>query len=505
MSNLISLENAAKMLGLSVDKLNEYREDSEIFGYKDGANWKFKMNELQRFAENFDINMGSLDLAGGVADAVKGKVEDAADAFGGGLSSLADDAGLSLDDDEESSVFGSSLSGKSEDSSLSLDEGSSLSLEGSSLNLEGSSLSLDGSGSLKLDEGSELKLDGSSLNLEGSALDLDGSSLDLDGGSSLSLEGSSLNLEGSSLKLDGSSLSLESSGLDLDGSGLDLDGSGLNLDGSSLDLDGSALNLEDSGQLLASDTGDLLDEVKAGSGDSPSDTGAGGDMFLSGGDDELLLDDSASGIMDDSGDLVLDDDGSSEIMFDASDSGIALGISESGINLSDSMELGGSGIDVLDLPDDDDVIMVDDASPDEATSLQEGAFNLTPLEEADEVDGSDSQIIALDDSGIYADESEAVSILESSEGDMALQPQMLPDDGPGVGFGPSAVAAPGMVQAIPEAPYSVWQVASLFLAFAILALGGMIAYDLCRNLWIPRDQIVNSGVLKFVLSLVGLG
>ena len=48
MSNLISLENAAKMLGLSVDKLNEYREDSEIFGYKDGANWKFKTNELQR-------------------------------------------------------------------------------------------------------------------------------------------------------------------------------------------------------------------------------------------------------------------------------------------------------------------------------------------------------------------------------------------------------------------------------------------------------------------------
>ena len=39
MSNLISLENAAKMLGLSVDKLNEYREDSEIFGYKDAVSY----------------------------------------------------------------------------------------------------------------------------------------------------------------------------------------------------------------------------------------------------------------------------------------------------------------------------------------------------------------------------------------------------------------------------------------------------------------------------------
>ena len=46
MSNLISLENAAKMLGLSVDKLNEYREDSEVFGYQEDGQWKFKLNEL---------------------------------------------------------------------------------------------------------------------------------------------------------------------------------------------------------------------------------------------------------------------------------------------------------------------------------------------------------------------------------------------------------------------------------------------------------------------------
>lgn len=269
--------------------------------------------------------------------------------------------------------------------------------------------------------------------------------------------------------------------------------------------------------MLAGDTGDLLDDVKAGAGDSPSDTGAG-DMLLSADDlfdDDLVVQDSASmddsmGLssdFDDSSDLVLDDDSdSSEIMLDASDSGIALGISESGINLSDSMELGGSGIDVLDLPDDDDVIMVDDVGPDEATSLQEGAFNLTPLEEADDVDGSDSQIIALDDSGIYADESESASLLESSEGDMmGVQPQMLPDDSGAVGFAPGGHVSTGTIQTIPEAPYSVWNIAALLLPFLILALGGMIAYDLCRNLWIPEDQVVNSGVLKFVLSLVGMG
>ena len=159
---------------------------------------------------------------------------------------------------------------------------------------------------------------------------------------------------------------------------------------------------------------------------------------------------------------------------------------------------------MLDLPDDEDVIMVDaDANSNEATMLQEDAFNLTPLEEADEVEASDSQIIALDDSGIYADESESVGMLSSGD-EMGVQPQMLPDDS-GAGLGPAGGIVPGAVQTIPEAPYTIWQVGSLLLPFLILALGGMIAYDLCRNLWIPEDQVVNSGVLKFVLSLIGMG
>ena len=79
---------------------------------------------------------------------------------------------------------------------------------------------------------------------------------------------------------------------------------------------------------------------------------------------------------------------------------------------------------------------------------------------------------------------------------------MLPDDS--MGLSPAGAVVPGAVQMIPEAPYTIWQVGSLLLPFLILALGGMIAYDLCRNLWIPEDQVVNSGVLKFVLSLIGM-
>ena len=36
MSNLIPLEKAAAMLGLSVDRLTEMRSNNEIFAYRDG-------------------------------------------------------------------------------------------------------------------------------------------------------------------------------------------------------------------------------------------------------------------------------------------------------------------------------------------------------------------------------------------------------------------------------------------------------------------------------------
>jgi hypothetical protein len=33
----------------------------------------------------------------------------------------------------------------------------------------------------------------------------------------------------------------------------------------------------------------------------------------------------------------------------------------------------------------------------------------------------------------------------------------------------------------------------------------MIGYDMARNMWIPDDQVLNSGVLKMFLDLVGMG
>jgi excisionase family DNA binding protein len=39
---LVPLDEAAKQLSLSPDELNEMRQNGEIYGYRDGASWKFK-------------------------------------------------------------------------------------------------------------------------------------------------------------------------------------------------------------------------------------------------------------------------------------------------------------------------------------------------------------------------------------------------------------------------------------------------------------------------------
>lgn len=48
MANYVSLDEAAKILGISSDELVEMRSRGEIFGYRDGKSWKFKTEEIQR-------------------------------------------------------------------------------------------------------------------------------------------------------------------------------------------------------------------------------------------------------------------------------------------------------------------------------------------------------------------------------------------------------------------------------------------------------------------------
>lgn len=448
MANLIPLEQAAAILGLSVEQITELRSQNEIFGYRDGSSWKFKPTELERVASALDLKLNK--------KALQAAAQSGSDS---GLD-FHEGAKPKIMSDDESSA---DMIGDSSEDNL-IQEDSSVEIFSKPISGVKSALGSSDSG-LNLEESVEdLKLHGS-----GEVLSDDKNEDDLAFGSSdLSLAA------GSSKKLAGD---------------------------------------------------DVFDDLEESEG-SPSDTGkmlgGGDDMLLSEEDlfsDELSIADSGS--FEDSAelssdfedsDLVMEDsDSSTEVVLEANESGINLSPNESGISLDDSLELGGSDIDSLELPEDDDIIMLENPADDDAvTIMQEDDFNLTPLEEAMEDESTGSQVIALEDSEIYADESSPTILGESNES--LGEPSMLEDslgfdtDAYAVGgLAPAGMPLPGGAAAMPVAPYTVWQVVSLGLVTVLLSLGLMIGYDMARNMWMPNDQVLNSGVLKMFLDLFRMG
>ena len=273
-------------------------------------------------------------------------------------------------------------------------------------------------------------------------------------------------------------------------------------------------------------TADLLadeNELSFGSSDiklaSDSEAGAGDDSGPA--TNELLQD------IDDDGDLLMSEDDlfedelkieeshedSLELSSDFESSDDVIIESDSSaesdiLEVSDDSDFSLSDSGLVELADDsaEDMIVLDEpAALEDATALGDDDFNLTPVEEAMDLDDG-SQVIALEDADMYDDAS--ATILSPSD-EMEAAP-MLTDDAMSVDdfsafpAGDMAVGAvPGTVGALPESPYSGWQIASLGLVLSILTVGGAVAYDLARNLWLPQDQIITGGLLPTILGLFG--
>ncbi len=376
MSDLVSLEKAAQLLGISTDELNDLRIKNEIFGTRDGSSWKFKLDEIKRVAEVKGINLHDdpdLDFE------------------------LSDSADVGLSDSAE--LIGDSSSGS------------------------GSGIS-----------------------------DVLGEEEDLQFGSSdISLAGSDENVLA---------------------------------DDEPLEKGGPS----DTGKLL-SDSADLeLSED---------------DLF----DDDISLQDSP-GLVDSSelssdfedSDLVLEDSDSSDEPALEAEGGVNLSPNESGIALDEPLSVGGgSDIDDLELPDDDEVIALEDsAGPDASTLLKsDDDFNLTPLEDdALEDSSSGSQVIALEDSAIYTDDSSPTMVSAGETYDESA-PAMI--EAPGYQPGEATVAP----VVIPEAPYTVFNIVALGVALVLVAMGTMVAYDLARNMWQPEGMTLSSTVANFFINLAG--
>lgn len=486
----VELPDAAKMLGVSAEELKEMRSRGEIFGYRDGASWKFKLEEVERvMGERQDMphsdsailsaNDEEFDnLISGLSSTIQKEREETE----GRDSILLSDDVLGPTGASPSTIIGEGRKGKmAGDSDLTLASDSGT---GVGSFVAGPASSKSGLGSDVLGD-ADLLATGSGKtgelpknpsgtgDMKRDELSL-GDDLILDDASSISKKG----LSAEDLDLD---LTLADSQV-----GKRAEDSGL--------LDDSALELGDEMSVLGA-------ESPTGKGSHGGKSGKGSDVTLNTGT-----------------------------------SGINLAPSDSGIGLDEEpLELGGSIDDSLELPEDNDIIALEEevADPDQATRLKrDDQFMLAPAGAQDDEDDSGSQVIALEDSSFDQD---AATML--GQGNLA-QPALVPEDPfaqaqvmqPGIGgFDPTlampgdlggmpapgmqpqmaGMAAPGMAPvyapAPVEMPYSIWNVLSLMTVAGVLALTGMLMVDVMHNMWqFDGTGTAASAIMDGFIGMFGL-
>lgn len=477
MSNLIESKQAADALGITEDELNEMRLRGEIHAVRDGSAWKFKDDEVERVAEEKGVSaLGGAedDDELELGDLEASPTSDLALEIEAGEAGESPTAIGSLEDFEAdpSGESGLTLSdGSEEDEDLTIGDDDDVLVPSESDVLGG------------LADGSDAGLlSGSDKEVLGAASDSDkdvlgvGSDSDKDvlGGSGPgSGTGSDVALvpdaDGSGLNLvaDSSADVLAGSDVGLDEAGTGSGGTGPNLGSGELDFEGSDIGIVSD---LALDDGLALGEEE---------------------EDELTIGDEDELALDEDDELVLD--GGSDVTRGAGDTGINLtSPSDSGLNLEEEpLDLAGSSVSSLELPEDDDIIDLDDldAGPDDATQLKmDEDFQLAPSAEAEEDDDEDSgsQVIALEDSEAFeqAVPEAAMDAVEPIVGEASDELETALDEEGAVGsVTKPALPDAGLTADRPELSYSVWNVLSLLAITIVLALTGMLMTDAIRNMW----------------------
>jgi len=477
MANLIDLKEAAEQLGMTTDQVNDLVSSGALRSFRAGSSVKFKLADIEEYQQN---------------------------------------AGSALDDDDDESILVS-------------EEQLGHSGESTSSTIIGRKDKPSGDSDIQLGDDqadSDIGL-GSDVELVPDSM---GSGVNLVAGDSD--VSPTLNTDASDV-MGGSDL--------LGGSGL-LGGDSDLVLGDDEPSDGPQSNDDFS---LGDDESTLVTEVPAAVRDAAADSGAD-ELKLSADSDIGLGDDfggsSIAGMGDSALDLSVDDDddlvlgGSgigSDLSLGAGDSGINLNNpADSGINLEEEpLELGGSAIDMLELPEDDDMIGLDgDSDPDAATQLKaDEEFLLTPVEDEFDDEESGSQVIALEDSVGAVDENAATMLggdldgLDSYEGAgdyeqlggdeqlVSEEPDIFGDPYAGVQGGGAGAAT---MQSMPgpavapiqsnEAPYSIFNVLSLMCVAGLLLFAGLMVVDLMQNISEFDSDSTSSIVMDTVVSALNM-
>ncbi len=454
MANLIKLEEAARLLGISPEKLTELRSRNEIFGYRDGANWKFKLEELERVARDQGLGFGGKPPAPKSDEIVDlGDLDDLV------LEDASPDV-LSLEDDgkvdSDSILVSEEELGKSDDTTASTIIGEENLLGGGE-----SDVRLTG----KSEGGSELRLAADSkAEAAEDEVELAASDILSDEGEKPASPSDTARLQ--PLSGSGDELSMESGSGSLDLSLEDLETEGEATSGSELKLQGDA---------------------KAS---SSSGFGSAIDLEL---DDEELVLGSGSG---------------SDVTSGAADSGINLNHpSDSGLSLEEPLELStGSGVESLELGEDDLAELDKVGGKQGKASQPDDDFLLTPVDGGIEDEGeSGSQVIDLD-SEEFDDSAAALlspqsapaleeETVEFAEVDADATPAGLAGTGAAVGIAPAMDGS--------EAPYTIWNVLSLFFVALVLGFTGILMLDLMNNIWSwDGNYEFNSQIMDAILNLL---
>jgi excisionase family DNA binding protein len=349
--NILSLEEAARRLGVTIDEINRLVDRKKLFPMRDGATVKFKLDDIERAAS---------DLASDPASHLGSNLGDES-------SSGADDLALDLDLSSPSLVGGPgspSGSGIADDDIMlgdAIDEGDSIFGINDAASPPSRTIIQEKGDQAKGDHavgGEDLVIGDAGSALASSDLELDsiigasspslargavgpasglGSDVAAGGGSgTLAIDLSNLgsgSIAGLSGPAPGNALSgALDSGLSLEGS--DLAASGLNLGGSGIELGGSGIEVGGSGVRLGDSALDLGGSP-IGSGVDDIGGAFGGDAFELG--DSTTDDESASVVIstEDTGDssffgAVTDDSGSVSLDDASSLSPVGMALGEEG-------------------------------------------------------------------------------------------------------------------------------------------------------------------------------
>jgi Helix-turn-helix domain len=439
---LIDQEEVAKMLGVSIEEINKMRDRKQLFPYRDGDAWKFKLEDIERLKE---------DLAEGAGDSWS---------KGGEFEPL-------ITPEPDSILLSEKELGPSTDSTSSTIIG------------KGSPHGPPTEGDIKL------AIPPADVDAAQSDVTLTADSSGVGSDVKLVLSGSEIKKKSDTLKSDAPKGTSALDDLKLEPTGSGISGSAPSGSG----LSGS----------------DALAAVAPGSSPSAKASGSGSGSFKLA-DDEIRLaeptgtgssskkrasDSKKAGESDFSRSLELDDDvlsvkPDSDITRGAADSGLHLtDPKDSGISLEEPLVLGsGSNKELLELGEADVISLEENADMEGATQLKpDEDFLLTPVQEtaADESD-SGSQVIALDadeemSSGAFTPA--ASGMVAMLEEDTGAEGALGVTSTGALAAGPTLIAAPQAA----ETPYSGWNVVGLVCCALLLLMTGMMVFDLSRSMF----------------------